>query len=270
MLVGTSVGGFAYPSNCYAATESSSEQSIYSLANHYFKIKSISNGKYLLGNKAGYEAQADTADSGMTFYFKASDLGEYILFDQDSRYLTYNTFNAIVRNTTLSDRTRFKVEQYEDNSFSFYSYVKKKYVGIKGTSLVWKDNVDDTCRFELELTEENNPFLEADVNIDFYDEDGNPITTSNVMARPSSGENIIGTADTHAHLCHNKGSGEVVFNGDAFSPLGIADAFNDCTDLHGVNGAYDIWGKAVDGATTHNTSGYVTNALPPYKNGVTK
>lgn len=82
LLVGTSVGGFAYPSNCYAATaetESSSEQSIYSLANHYFKIKSISNGKYLLGNKAGYEAQADTADSGMTFYFKASDLGEYIL-----------------------------------------------------------------------------------------------------------------------------------------------------------------------------------------------
>lgn len=76
LLVGTSVGGFAYPSNCYAATaetESSSEQSIYSLANHYFKIKSISNGKYLLGNKAGYEAQADTADSGMTFYFKASD-----------------------------------------------------------------------------------------------------------------------------------------------------------------------------------------------------
>ena len=87
------------------------------LANHYFKIKSISNGKYLLGNKAGYEAQADTADSGMTFYFKASDLGEYILFDQDSKYLTYNIFNAIVRNTTLSDKTRFKVEQYEDNSF---------------------------------------------------------------------------------------------------------------------------------------------------------
>ena len=108
--------------------------------------------------------------------------------------------------------------------------------------------MDDTCRFELELTEGNNPFPEADVNIDFYDEDGNPITTSNVMARPSSGENIIGTADTHAHLCHNKGSGEVVFNGDAFSPLGIADALNDCTDLHGVNGAYDIWGKAVDGA----------------------
>ena len=76
--------------------------------NHYFKIKSISNGKYLLGNKAGYEAQADTADSGMTFYFKASDLREYILFDRDSKYLTYNTFNAIVRNTTLSDKTRFK------------------------------------------------------------------------------------------------------------------------------------------------------------------
>ncbi|MFQ9465006.1 MAG: hypothetical protein ACLR09_08920, partial [Gallintestinimicrobium sp.] len=67
----------------------------------------------------------------MTFYFKASDLGEYILFDQDSRYLTYNTFNAIVRNTTLSDRTRFKVEQYEDNSFSFYSYVKRNMLELR-------------------------------------------------------------------------------------------------------------------------------------------
>ena len=66
--------------------------------------------------------------------------------------------------------------------------------------------MDDTCRFELELTEGNNPFPEADINIYFYDGDGNPITTSNVMARPSSGENIIGTADTHAHLYHNKGS----------------------------------------------------------------
>ena len=117
----------------------------------------------------------------MTFYFKASDLGEYILFDQDSKYLTYNTFNAIVRNTTLSDRTRFKVEQYEDNSFSFYSYVKKKYVGIKGTSLVWKDNVDDTCRFELELTEGNNTCAEADRNIDVYYGDVNPRMTSKVM-----------------------------------------------------------------------------------------
>ena len=67
----------------------------------------------------------------MTFYFKASDLGEYILFDQDSKYLTYNTFNAIVRNTTLSDRTRFKVEQYEDNSFSFYSYVKRNMLELR-------------------------------------------------------------------------------------------------------------------------------------------
>ena len=67
----------------------------------------------------------------MTFYFKASDLGEDILFDQDRKYLIYNTFNAIVRNTTLSDRTRFKVEQYEDNSFSFYSYVKRNMLELR-------------------------------------------------------------------------------------------------------------------------------------------
>lgn len=112
--------------------KSSSEQSIYSLANHYFKIKSISNGKYLLGNKAGYEAQADTADSGMTFYFKASDLREYILFDQDSKYLTYNTFNAIVRNTTLSDKTRFKVGSMKIIPFLFILMLKRNMLEIKG------------------------------------------------------------------------------------------------------------------------------------------
>lgn len=46
LLVGTSVGGFAYPSNCYAATaetESSSEQSIYSLANTQIHIQAEMN-----------------------------------------------------------------------------------------------------------------------------------------------------------------------------------------------------------------------------------
>ena len=33
--------------------------------------------------------------------------------------------------TTLSDRTRFKVEQYEDNSFSFYSYVKRNMLELR-------------------------------------------------------------------------------------------------------------------------------------------
>lgn len=43
LLVGTSVAGFAYPSNCYAATESSSEQSIYSLANTQIHIQAEMN-----------------------------------------------------------------------------------------------------------------------------------------------------------------------------------------------------------------------------------
>lgn len=43
LLVGTSVGGFEYPSNCYAATESSSEQSIYSLANTQIHIQAEMN-----------------------------------------------------------------------------------------------------------------------------------------------------------------------------------------------------------------------------------
>lgn len=126
MLLVTSV---AMPGNDVHAEETSyeaqgveQEQTIYSLVHKYHRIRSAYNGQYLLGNRAGYEAQAITQDTAMVFYFQPSDLGEYILYDADGKYLTYNSFNAIVRNTTLNDRTRFKITDEGEGKFSLFSY----------------------------------------------------------------------------------------------------------------------------------------------------
>ncbi|MBO4505099.1 MAG: hypothetical protein J5728_01590, partial [Lachnospiraceae bacterium] len=73
-----------------SAAGSYSDDAVYDLANGYYRIKAVKNGKYLLGNRAGYEAQAATADKAMVFYFKPADLGVYILYDRDSKYLTVN------------------------------------------------------------------------------------------------------------------------------------------------------------------------------------
>ena len=240
----------------YAAGSSSSENAVYELANRYYRIKAVKNGKYLLGNRAGYEAQANTADKAMVFYFKPAELGIYILYDCDSKYLTVNAFNAIVRTDGLGDNIKWFVESQSDGTFCLFNVVKQKYVCISGTSLKWKSNPDSSCHFIFEEAEGNNPFPEADVCMSFKDSEGNEISAADVMSAPAVGERIIGYADTHVHLNHNLGSGKVVFAGSSYSPLGIRDALKACTSTHGVNGCFDLWGKIVDGCDSHNTSGY--------------
>ena len=95
------------------------------LANGYYRIKAVKNGKYLLGNRAGYEAQAATADKAMVFYFKPSDLGEFILYDRDSKYLTVNAFNAIVRTDGLGDNIKWEIREREAGKFTIFNTVKR-------------------------------------------------------------------------------------------------------------------------------------------------
>lgn len=247
---------FFMPNKVQAAGNEKLASDQYEMANGYYYVKSLYNGKYLLGNNAGYEAQAADKSEAMTFYMKPADLGVYILYDENSKYLTVNAFNAIVRTTGLGENVMWQIDVQGENSFSIYSLAKKKYVCISGTSLKWKKTVDDTCLFAFEKTTGNNPYPEADVCMSITDENGNAVALEDAMATPQVGERIIGYADTHAHLNHNLGSGQATFNGASFSRLGILDALKDCSATHGSKGAFDLWGKLVDGADGHKTDGY--------------
>lgn len=254
ILFSTSAGSPLYTT--ISAAEITSEQSQYSLANQYYKIKSVYNGKYLLGNNAGYEAQALTSSEAITFYLKPSALGVYILYDNDGKWLNINFFQAIIRNTDRQNSIQWKIDPQAGGAFSLFSVTKKQYVGISGTSLVWKGSVDSSCLFNFERTTGTNPFPEADPCVDIKGADGSTIAPENALARPGIGENIIGYADTHAHLNHFLGSGQVTFVMEPFHPLGIAQALDNCAGWHGINGALDLWGKLVDNNQSHNTSGY--------------
>lgn len=235
---------------------SETELSNYELANRYFYIKSMYNNNYLLGNKAGYEAQADTTETAMTFFMKPAALGVYILYDEDSKWLNVNWFNAIIRNQDRQDTIQWRIDSQGDGAFSLYSISKGKYVGISGTSLVWKKAVDESCLFALEETNGNNPFPEAETYVTIVDEEGKAVAVEEALARPAAGEMIIGYADTHGHINHNLGSGQVTFVMDAFHPFGIQEALNSCAGWHGNGGVLDIWGAAVDGKVGHDTDGY--------------
>jgi len=238
------------------ALAATSDESEYSLANRYYKIKSLYNNNYLLANSAGYEAQATTFDEGMTFFFKPSDLGIYILYDSESKWLNINWFNAIIRNTDRQDTIMWQITSESNNAFSIRSVVKDKYVSVSGTSLVWKDDVDDSCLFTFEVTQGMNPFPEADTCVALLNSNGSFVSPEIAMARPEVSESIIGYADTHGHINHFLGSGQVTFVMEPFHPLGIMEALNSCAGWHGNGGLLDIWGAAVDGQVGHDTDGY--------------
>lgn len=245
-----------FPYYSTASADTGTGQSQYSLANKYYKVKSLSNGKYLSGNNAGYEAQANTASEGITFYLKPSALGVYILYDNDGKWLNINFFKAIIRDTNRQNSIQWRIDPQTGGAFSLYSITEKKYVSISGTSLVWKAAVDTSCLFTFEVTQGTKAFPEADTNVNILSSAGSTITPENALSRPAVGENIIGYADTHAHINHNLGSGQATFAGEAFNPLGIEQALADCSGNHGSGGIFDLWGKLVDGAGSHDTGGY--------------
>jgi len=236
--------------------ESEQKDTIYSLHDNYYAVRSAATDKYVKGGNGVYTVDGETKSQGEKFYFKAAGLGEYILYDSASCFVYVSGSGNVVRNQNLEDNIIWKVEEQKDNTFSLYSEVVNKYLAVSGDSLVTVDSVTDEARFYFDKATGNNPYPEADTNVTITDANGNEVDWSEALARPTSGQNVVGYMDTHLHSNHNLGSGEVVFAGSTFSKLGILDALSDCSDVHGVGSAYDVWGKVVDGAVTHDTSGY--------------
>lgn len=224
------------------------------LANDYFKVQNVSNGLYVASSTTTYFANT-SEDKAMTFYMKPSDLGEYIFYDETGEYLAAKS-GLVVHGVSVYDPIIWKLEAAGNGSFTIYNTTANKYLTQQAGYLVLTDKVYNSSYFTFTRTTGDNPFPEATTNVNITDAKGNEVPVSEAMARPAVGEQIIGYADTHAHLFHNLGSGEVVFSGSTYSPLGITDALKDCTDTHGEQGIWDIWGIAVDGDITHDDTGY--------------
>ena len=231
------------------------KESVYSLVDHYYLLKSKSTGNYVTVRNGRYMADSADRGSAARFFFKASGLGEYILYDQDSNYLTTDG-TWVQRNTTLANSIRWKLEEKGENTFALCSYAAGKYLTAAGSGLKLNGTAGEDSSFIVERTVGSNPFPEADTNVLITDKNGNVVCPADALSRPAVGDKVTGYADTHAHLNHNLASGEAVFAKSNFSPLGIQDALSDCSDVHGVGGVHDIWGLVVDGATGHDTSGY--------------
>ena len=150
------------------------KETVYSLVDHYYLLKSKSTGNYVTVKNGRYMSDSSDRGNAARFFFKASGLGEYILYDQDSNYLTTDG-TWVQRNTTLANSVRWRLEEKGDNTFAFCSFAAGKYLTADGTGLKLNGTAVDGSAFLVERTVGSNPFPEADTNVLITDKNGNVV-----------------------------------------------------------------------------------------------
>jgi len=236
------------------------ENNPYQFANGCYSMEFTRTGESLEGHDMYYRA----GDNGEPFFMKPSALGQYIFHDSRGRYLAVTktiTGYRPVRTDRLNTGAIWELK-WENSMEGFV--LRSRQAGLilemneKG-ALTLANETSDRSLIAFTETEGCRSFPEADLNVNLN------VDEKQALSRPNPGtpgedytdrEPVTGYADTHAHLNHFLGSGQTTFVGETFNPLGITEALKDCSSLHGIDGVTDLFGMAVDGHTSHETSGW--------------
>jgi microsomal dipeptidase-like Zn-dependent dipeptidase len=193
----------------------------------------------------GFAFTARKLEEGSRFYLKASDLGTYLFYDAEGRYLVAEE-GPLVRPEHLQSDILLVDDAY-----------------VSGAEWELSVSVHDAQRLQLRhrrsgqyLTHEAT--LAADEGeaavIALYPETGcreHPELTvdaeGEVVPHSFPDGSLFGIVDTHSHLFINFGfGGGGIFHGAPYHRLGVAHALPDCALFHGEEGRRDLLGFGYD------------------------
>ncbi|MEZ5572823.1 MAG: hypothetical protein R3E64_12455 [Halioglobus sp.] len=221
-----------------------------------------------------YAPIAHSASEASRFLLRPSDLGKYLLYDQDKHYLT-SSGQLLLRQPSLASDTRlvdgtvviedqmqsegeWQLIGVNNGRFRLLHLLSGKYIGQDG-SLVAKGNA---------------------ANLDFYVQEGcaefpelSLDASGDVAVTQFEDGSVFGFVESHAHLFTNLAfGGGGTFHGAPFHPLGVEHALPNCDLVHGVDGRKDLMGAGFGGGDiaallpalitgqlaekNHNTEGY--------------
>ncbi|MCB1705198.1 MAG: hypothetical protein KDI17_10050 [Halioglobus sp.] len=265
------------------------EQSVYAVANGCFAISPDGGARFLSVTEAvaadegsadavvgSFGLGADSAAEGARFLLRPSDLGKYLLYDQNHGYLVSDG-NSLQRQVALAFDVRavddkvvvdadmqsegeWQLWAAPDAQFLLQHVQSGNYIGAEGALVAAADAAElqfvaqDACATFPELT------LNA---------------TGEVTVTEFDDGSVFGFVETHAHLFTNLAfGGGGVFHGAPFHPLGVEHALHDCDLSHGFEGRRDLMGAGFSGGDinallpalisgelaekNHNTDGYPT------------
>ena len=217
-----------------------SDATIFSVANSCFAISPDAEATFLTATASGdaYESSAASAEDASWFLLRPSDLGKYLLYDQNKGYLVSDG-QSLTRQLSLAfDTTEVNGEvviedqmqsegEWEllavENSFLLHHIKSASYIGTNGMV------ANEAEAAELDFIEQPGcaEFPELSLNA------SGEITVTEFENDGS----VFGFVDAHSHLFSNIAFGGTgLFHGAPFDPLGVEHALEDCNLVHGEEG----------------------------------
>ncbi len=197
----------------------------------------------------GFAFTARDVDSGSRFFMKASDLGTYLFYDQEGRYLVAEDGPLLRQAELLSDiltvddayvsgaEWEIAISASDGERLQLRHRKTGQYLARSG-SLV----MDESRAAVIALYPQTGCTEHPELTIDAEGE-----TTS----RRFEDGSLFGIADTHSHMMTNFAfGGGGIFHGAPFHRLGVQHALPDCAPFHGPGGRADILGFGYDQGTS--------------------
>ncbi len=237
------------------------QQTVYAAANQCFAIGIDDGGQFVsfTDGDAGFQLREIDPAAASRFLLRPADLGVYLLFDENSQYLTSDGA-TLTRQQALSSDTKlvggqvviedrlqsegeWALNAAPDGLFTLHHLRSKAYIGSEGLVM------EEADAAPLQLVPQTDcasfPELSLDANGEIS------------MTEFDDGA-VFGFVETHSHLFSNFSfGGGGVFHGSPFHRLGVEHALEDCDLSHGEEGRRDFLGAgAVD------SSGGVEELIP--------
>jgi len=229
-------------------------ESIYSFANGCFVVDATEAGsdntRYLVttAEGTGYEFAGMDQDTATHFTLRASDLGDYLLYDTERHYLI-SEMSELQRTDTLHSGVELLDDSYispaewevtvspqDATRLQLKNLSTGRYLTTTGTT----DDPSAAAVIAFYPAEGCTPFPELSLDAE-----------GTVTPHSFPDGDLYGFADEHSHLLSNYGfGGGGIFHGAPFHRLGVEKALPSCASDHGHEGRRDIVGYFYDGVAS--------------------
>jgi hypothetical protein len=252
------------------------EASIYDVANGCFALSTDGGASYLSFTAQGerYEMGARDAADASRFLFRPSDLGRYLLYDDDAGYLVSDG-GSLLRQSSLTSDTRevegrVEIEDRRQSEGEWELTTGRPGVfrlrHLRSGNYIGSDAqmADQAGAADLLFVAQEGCSEFPELSLD---------ATGDIAKTEFDDGSVFGFVETHSHLFTNLAfGGGGVFHGAPFHPLGVEHALPDCELSHGEEGRRDFMGYGFDSggivslvpslvagelpSKTHETEGY--------------
>ena len=229
------------------------EAAVFTVANGCFAISPDAQAGFITASSSqeAYDLSTDRAEDASRFLLRPSDLGKYLLYDENSGYLVSDGL-TLQRQTALTsdisevngevvvqDRLQSEGEWQllaaPNGKFILQHIKTDTYIGVDGSMMTEADAA------KLSFVEQADCAAFPELSLD---------ATGDVTVTEFEDGSVFGFVETHAHLFTNLGfGGGGVFHGAPFHPLGVEHALSDCTLNHGEDGRRDFMGSFSEGVS---------------------